>query len=296
MKKFGFKEKIKVMSKKKKIILLLCLAAVIALIIVVAHSCSGSEDEDLGEEEVMTATAETMTITKKISSNGEIISALEEKKTPHATYKLEKINVTEGQGVKEGSAILTYTNGQVMAAPYDCVVLNWNLPDLKQTLTNDHSVTIAGTDVLMMELEVNEDEVFLIKRGNPATIKVKSVDRKYKGEVSYISDIGDYSEGMSTFKVRVTFDNDGALKLGMNGKARITLAKAENVIAVPVDAVYEDGETNYVTVLKGDEPEEVEVETGLQNDEFIEIKSGLKEGDVVQYMSYEDEWEEEEFY
>lgn len=293
MKKIALKEKIKRLSKKKKILLLLCLAVVIALIVFCVHSCGSVDDEDMGEEEVMTATAETMTIAKKISSSGEIISALEEKKTPHATYKLEKINVSEGEGVKEGSAILTYTNGQVMAAPYDCVVLNWSLPDLKQTLTYDHYVTIAGTKVLMMELEVNEDEVFLIKKGNPATVKVKSVDKKYNGVVSYISDVGEYSEGMSTFKVRVSFDNDGSLKLGMNGKAKITLAKAENVIGVPVDAVYEDGESSYVTVVKGDKTKDVEVETGIQNDKFIEIKSGLKEGDVVQYMSYEEDYEEE---
>ena len=291
---------IKSMSKKRKILLAIGLAALIAIIVLLVHSCGAqteSEDEE-DMEQVMTATAERMDISQRITSSGEIKSALEEKKPTHTGYVLEKINVEQGQEVKEGGAILTYTNGQIMEAPYDCVVLEWDLPDLKQKLTNEHYVKIAGTHVLMMELTVSENKILLVKKGNPATIKVNVTDKKYKGVVSYISDIGEYSDGDSSFIVRVNFDNDGSLKLGMNGKASITLAKAENVIAVPVDAVTPDGDTSYVMVKTGDgedDVEEVEVETGLSDDENIEIKSGLKEGDVVQYVaSEEDDWEDEE--
>lgn len=297
MKKIRFKSMFKNMSKKKKIITALILAAVIVAVVFLIHSCGSRSDEETAEEEVLSAVAEKMTITQNISSKGEIKSALEEKKTPHAGYTLEKINVTEGQAVKEGKAILTYTNGQTMTAPYDCVVLEWDLPDPKQTVSNDDYVKIAGTKVMLIEVSVGEDEVFLIKKGSPATIKVDATDSKYKGEVSFVSDVGEYEEGMSQFKVKVLFNNDGNLKLGMNGKAKITLAKAENVIGVPVDAVSEDGESSSVTVRNGDNPEDtkdVEVETGISDGEFVEIKSGLKEGDVVQYYSNEDEaWEEE---
>lgn len=296
------KIQIKEMSKKKKILLAIGLAALIAIIVLLVRSCGAQDSEGEYEDEasmMMTATAERMDIYKRETSTGEIKSALEEKKTPHAQYVLEKINVQQGQEVKEGSAILTYTNGQIMEAPYDCVVLEWDLPDLKQKITNDHYVKIAGSHVLMMELSVSENKILEVKKGNPATIKVNATGKKYKGVVSYISDIGEYSDGDSSFTVRVNFDNDGDLKLGMNGKASITLAKAENVIAVPVDAVIENEGTSYVTLQKSDDPadvEEVEVKTGISDDNNIEIKSGLKEGDVVQYVSSEEEdWEDEEY-
>jgi len=285
-------------SKKKLLILILLIAAVIGGLVLALHSCAGGDEEEMEEAEIMTASAERMTISKSISSDGEIKSSLEEKKTPHAGYNLEKVNVSEGQAVKEGNAILTYTNGQAMAAPYDCVVLEWNLPDPKQMISHDHYVKIAGTHVMTIELTVKEDEVGLVKKGNPATVKVNATNKKYNGEVTYISDIGDYEEGTSSFKVRVTFDNDGSLKLGMNGKARIILARAENVLAVPADAVTEDTDGSFVTLQKGDDPENTEtkqVETGISDGKNTEIKSGLKEGDVVQYMTFSDEegWEDE---
>ncbi|MDO4869605.1 MAG: HlyD family efflux transporter periplasmic adaptor subunit [Bacillota bacterium] len=296
MKKIDLKKKIggiKTMSRKKKILSIVCLILLVLIVVLCARSCAPAEEE-YEDMEQMTATAEKMTITSKVSSKGEIKSALEEKKTPHTGYKLEKINVKEGQAVKEGGTILTYTNGQIMTAPYDCVVISWNLPKLKNTLNNDHYVDIAGTKVLMMELDVKEDKIFLVKKGNPATIKVNATDGRYEGVVSFVSDVGDYADGMSTFKVNVIFDNDGKLKLGMNGRAKVILEKAENVIGVPVDAVYDDGENSFVTVMKDGGEEEVQVETGIQNNDYIEIKDGLKAGDEVVYSSYDDsEWDDE---
>ncbi len=175
-----------------------------------------------------------------------------------------------------------------MTAPYDCVVKTWSLPDPKKTLTNDHYVELIGTKVLKIELSVNEDEVLLVQKGDPATVSVKATDTTYDGEVAFVSDIGEYSGGTSDFSVQVLFNNDGKLKLGMNGKAKIVLDEAKNVIGVPVDAVFDDGENSYVTVQNGDKTKDVKVETGIKNKKYVEIKSGLKEGDEVVILTYDD--------
>ncbi|MBQ9708242.1 MAG: HlyD family efflux transporter periplasmic adaptor subunit [Firmicutes bacterium] len=316
----------KVPAKVKFIIVLLLIAAFVVTPIF-AHprkSIYDDYEDGMGMQQ-MTATAEVMTIENSISSDGEVKSALEEDKVPHATYKLKDINVEKNQQIREGDTILTYTNGAKMLAPYNCVILDWTLPNPGSKLTNDHSVKLAGTDILKMELEVEEDKVLQVDKGDKATVKVDAVDGKYKGEVSFVSDVGEYGGGASTFSVSIIFENDGNVKLGMNGSAKITLDKAEDVLAVPVDAVYEEDGHSYVSLLTGDaaeaameggsqaspdetgssdeaaggavdmsSAEEVEVKTGLKGDEFIEIKSGLKEGDVVVYEPLEDdEWDEE---
>ena len=63
--------------------------------------------------------------------------------------------MSEGDALDEGDTILTYTNGYKMTAPYDCVVESWYLPDVGDQLTTSHYVTIAGTDVMQMELSVS---------------------------------------------------------------------------------------------------------------------------------------------
>lgn len=287
MKKINFKA----MSKKKKILLIAGLIVLIGIIAVIVASNIRSAKSEEAVAAPETATAEVMTIRKTASSKGEIKSALEEKIIPHASYVLEKVSVPEGEAVKEGGTILYYTNGTRMTAPYDCVIKSFNLPDPKKKLTNDNYVEIAGTKVLMMELSVSEDDVMLLKKGAPAIINVEATKGKYNGEVSFVSDIGDYSGGTSEFKTQILFNNDGKIKLGMNGKAKIILATANNAICVPIDAVSTEGNKSYVQVQKGknaDNVKNVEVETGIKNKNYIEIKSGLKEGDTVIVSSGDD--------
>lgn len=293
MKKISFK-KIKNIKKRYLIIAAIVLAAILFVLI---RSCGANPEEDYDmDTPEQTAVVERMTIEKKISSKGEVKSALEEKLTPHAGWKLDKIKAVRGEEVKEGDTILIYTNGNTMKAPYDLAVKEWTLPDKGEELKNSHEITVAGTHVLQMDVTVSEDKILDVKNGSPATVKIKAIDRKYNGNVSYVSDVGEYIDGMSDFTVSVTFDNDGKTKIGMNGRAKIVLDKAKNVLAVPVDAVYSDGDTSFVTVKKGDETKEVQVETGLSNDNYIEIKSGLKEGDEVIVASPEDEWGDDEIY
>lgn len=224
-------------------------------------------------------------IERAVSSKGEVISTLDEKKTPRTSYKFKKIHVAEGEAIEEGDVILEYTNGHTMDAPYNCVVKKWSLPDPDKTLTNDHYVEISGTDALKISLEVNEDEVRLIRKGDSAKVKIGATSSTYEGEVSFVSDVGNYSGGTSTFKVEVTFDNDGQVKLGMNGKAKIILEKSKDALCVPPSAITEDGKKSYVTVKKGENSKNVEVEKGIENDDYVEIKKGLKETDEVQIIA-----------
>lgn len=272
-------------SKKKFLIIA---GAVILIAAVLFFVLKGRPGKGMPEISTTEAQAVRMTIENSIQSDGQIVSALEEDLLPHTSYYLDEIKVEQGDALKEGDVILTYTNGYTMEAPYDCVVESWELPNAEEQLTSDHYVTIAGEDVMMMELSVGEDEVSKLELGEAATVTVDATGKSYDSEVSYISQAGTYSNGSSTFTVRVSFDNDGSVKLGMSASADIPLEKAENVIAVPAGAVNTRGGKSYVTVKSDSGEESVEVETGISNGSFIEIKSGLSEGDTVLVTVSED--------
>ena len=273
-------------SKKK---LLIAAGVVILIAAALFFALKGKPDKNEAEIQTTEAQAVRMTIENSIQSDGQIVSALEEDVLPHTSYYLDEVKVEQGDFVKEGDVILTYTNGYKMEAPYDCVVETWELPNAEEQLTTDHYVTIAGVDVMMMELSVSEDEVSELELGEAATITVEATGKSYDSEVSYISQAGNYSNGSSTFTVRVSFDNDGDVKLGMSASADIPLDKAENVIAVPAGAVNTRGGSSFVTVVnENNEEETVEVETGISNGSFVEIKSGINEGDTVKVTVSED--------
>ena len=67
----------------------------------------------------------------------------------------------------------------------------------------------------------------------------------------------------------------------------IILQDEKDVISVPIDAVYEDDEGNeYVNKVKDDgSTEKVIIETGIANDSYVQVKSGLELNDKVQIIT-----------
>ena len=276
-------------SKKKKTGWIIFMILVIAVAGGAAYFMANKPKEVNAEDDYTVTQATKTTIETSLESSGEITSSLEENVEPHTSYYLDEIKVEEGQALKEGDVILTYTNDEEMTAPYNCVIKGWSLPESEEQLTSDHYVTIAGTDVLQMTISVNESNIADLELGDKATVTVDATGGTYDAEVSYISQVGSYSGGNSSFSARVTFDNDGKLKLGMSGTATVSLEKAENVIAVPAGAVNKKGPMSFVTTVdESGEMSQVQVETGISNDSFIEIKSGLNEGDSVVVTSSDD--------
>lgn len=142
---------------------------------------------------------------------------------------------------------------------------------------------------LTFEMSVDELDIQSVKIGQTVEITADALEgRTFTGKVTNISLASSYSNGVTNYPVTVTLDETEGLLPGMNVDGEIILEQAENTLVVPVDSlmrgnrvyVKDDG----VTVSEGNVPagfRAVEVETGLMNDDFVEIVSGLSEGDQV---------------
>ena len=143
---------------------------------------------------------------------------------------------------------------------------------------------------LCFELSVDELDVKKVEVGQEVEITADAVEGKtYTGIVENVSVNGTVgTNGVTTYPAKVRIqDADDKLLPGMNIDAVITVEKAENVIAVPLRAVNR-GNTVYVKGNKSDDTDKapegfktVQVETGISDDNYIEIKSGISENDTV---------------
>ncbi len=279
---------------KKKInpiiIAIIVLAIVLAIIIylyvkptnsnkISSNDIQTSEDSSNTSE----AQASIQTIENTLSSSGEIESALDEKLTLHASYYFEKLLVDENVYITEGTNIVEYTNGTYLTAPYNCVIVSSNLPDEDEVCTSSHYLEIKSIQSLSMNLSVSESDINKIEIGDVVDITITATNEKLNGYITSISEVGSYSSNGSYFNAVVTFENNGNLKIGMSATCEIIIEKAENVVAVPVEAIQTSDSGKYVIKVNNDgSTEEVNVETGISNDAYIEIKSGISEGDKVQ--------------
>ncbi len=149
--------------------------------------------------------------------------------------------------------------------------------------------TIYDLSQVTFEMSVDELDVQSVQVGQTVVVTADAFENQtFSGKVTNISLASSNSNGVTNYPVTVTLDEVGGLLPGMNVDGQIILEEAENALVVPVDSlmrgnkVYVKDDT--VKEANGAVPagfRSVEVETGLINDDFVEIVSGLSEGDVV---------------
>ena len=155
--------------------------------------------------------------------------------------------------------------------------------------------TIYDMSYLEMKLNVDELKIRSLEVGQEVDITADAVPGEtYKGVISSVLVAGTTANGSTSYPVTVRIDDMGELLPGMNATAKITTASVKNVLALPNAALVRG---SYVLVTK-DSPSAanaetsmtapdgyvyVKVTTGISDDDYIEVKSGLQEGDTIAY-------------
>lgn len=157
--------------------------------------------------------------------------------------------------------------------------------------SNSALCVIYDLSALTFEMSIDELDVLSVKEGQEVDITADALEGvEIKGVVTNVSLESTSNNGITQYPVTVRIDETGDLLPGMNVTGEIIIEKVQGVLAVPADAlmrgdvVYVADET--VTEPVGDVPagyRAVEVETGLSDGDYIEIKSGLS-GDEEVYV------------
>lgn len=158
--------------------------------------------------------------------------------------------------------------------------------------TSTEMAVIYDLSEVTFEMSVDELDVRNVKVGQRVQVTADAIEgQTFMGTVTNISLQSSQSNGVTNYPVTVTLDEVGDLLPGMNVDGIIILDEAEDVLMIPVDALMRGNRVyikdDSVTQAEGAVPagyRAVEVETGLTSDEYVEIVSGVSEGDIV-YVS-----------
>jgi len=265
----------------KSRIMLLGILIICMILFVIVTKSSSSIASSGNELPIKQAKPENRTIIKQYTSSLEVISGLTEKIELHATYYFEELCVETNTYIKEGTNLIKYTNGTYLVAPYDLIVKSYSLPDKKEMCTYSHYIETQAIYTLGSTISVNELDMEYISIGSEVEIIVNAFEKeRYKGYVTAISEIATGSK----FAVTITFINDGDVKLGMSGTCTFIFQEAKDVITVPVESIIKKDNKKCVTLINNNgETREVEVEIGLSDANYVEIKSGIEINDTLIY-------------
>ncbi|MGK0203658.1 MAG: HlyD family secretion protein, partial [Planctomycetota bacterium] len=151
-------------------------------------------------------------------------------------------------------------------------------------------IILPDNSELMCEIKVQEAMIGKVRVGLAAHISAEVRPNEIlTGRVSYVAPVADSASryGGNDKKVYTTkvvldrINNDDSLKAGMKASATITVRTVESVLTAPIQAVRRDRSVNYVWKFTASGPVASQVTIGANNQEKVEILTGLMEGDVV---------------
>ena len=241
--------------------------------------------------------------------------------TAEASGKITGLTLMPGDSVSNGQRICTITGDSVdnqienaktslenaqerlddyrITSPITGTVVEKTVKagDNVGTGSNSNSTLCIIYDLSYLQMTLNIDELDIDNVEVGQTVNITSDAKEgqtFTGVVTKVSVVGTTSGGTTTYPVTVRIDDTEGLRPGMNVDAEIVLTSADDVLAIPGTAVNR-GNTVLITsdspsaanALEQEAPEGyvyVQVETGVSDDSYIEVTSGLQEGDTVAYL------------
>lgn len=228
----------------------------------------------------------TQTIENTLTSSGEMLSGGTEKLELSTSKYFKTMCVEEDDIVAAGENILEYSNGTYLTAEYDCLIDSYSVPETGSKCTSSNYIQVQNLETMTMEVQISESEINKVAKGQEVNIQLSAFENKtYTGTITSINNAGTYSSSGTTFSATIQFENDGNVKIGMSATCSIVLEKAENCIAIPINAVQTNNEQKYVVVVKNDgTTENVNIETGISNDSYVQVIQGLTGGEKIQMV------------
>jgi len=152
---------------------------------------------------------------------------------------------------------------------------------ISPSVPNSKIATIVRTSTLRVKIDVAEQNVGKVATGQGISLQTSSYpDRNFAGRIVRISP--GLNQQARTLTVEAEVQNvDGLLKPGQFATVRITQSQPENAVMIPVAAVRTDGEVNRVFIVKEGMAREQYVTLGLLENQMIQVKNGIAEGDLV---------------
>ena len=136
---------------------------------------------------------------------------------------------------------------------------------------------ISGAGSKSITFSVPEKVVTELHVGDPISVDKNGTD--YQGTINEVSSMIDDSTGL--FKVKASVENGDALPTGSTTKLSVISDRADNVLTIPVDAVYYSGGDAYVYTYDNGTVHYVPVEVGLYDSQKAQILSGINASDEV---------------
>jgi len=284
---------------KKTISIIIALVLVIVMIIVAMNIRKKAQEEEVTGPRsrrvttfaVRTDVAEIKTLQAYIEINADVVSEEQVVVTPDAGGRLVSMLVAHGGSVQKGQLIAevdpsrpgTVFENSPVYAPVSGNVVTTPLAVGSVVSTNTPLLTIAVNSSVLIVAKVPEREIGQLRTGLSAQVRLEAFPGEtFTASLSHISPVIDPVSRTKEIKLRLV-RYDSRVTPGGFARVKLNTRNYPNVVSIPFQAIVEQRGKQIVYVLNPDDDtvNTREVEVGISVDGESEVRSGIKEGEIV---------------
>lgn len=232
-----------------------------------------------------------------------------------STGTVKSVNVYDGKFVKAGDVIAVLSNDDLQTSLQNAKLTLQNLNsqyDLVKDQLDNYTITspidgtitaqtlevgdmvaqgtvlstISNKDLLEFQIPVDELDVAKINYDQEVRVTVDAVDETSTnaiiGRITKIPLEGTSVSGVTEYNVTIQISGDENIRISMNANAKIITSSKKDVLLIPVDAIIKEDGITYVDILNNEgNIERRTITTGARNISYVEVVSGLDEGENV---------------
>jgi len=174
-------------------------------------------------------------------------------------------------------------NSLSIVAPFDGEVLWIEHRKGDVVSAGEFSVNLADSTHLYIEVQVDESDIANVKLGDQVQVAMDALPVGLTGEVAAINPVGEEISGLVKYTVLIGVDKtEEQILLGATVDVTIQVSDAARALAVPLSAIQNDAEGEYVMVVDADgSMRRVDVTSGAIVDERVVVTGDLQEGDQL---------------
>ncbi|MBS3984368.1 MAG: efflux RND transporter periplasmic adaptor subunit [Selenomonadales bacterium] len=225
-------------------------------------------------------------IVRTVSGAGRVVPLHRETLLAAGGTQVVRVLVSIGDIVRSGEVLMRTAAGVEVKAPFDGEVSALFVDVNEWVSPGARLIEVTDYQNLEISAQVDELDVAKLHVGQSAQIDIIAfTDEDIVGTITSIARQGVLSGGITTFAVKVSVPHARNILIGMSAEIRVEVARVDNVLVVPLEAVQYEGDSPYVLVT-GDQRtyERVRITIGMSDGELVEVKSGLTLGQTVAYV------------
>lgn len=229
-------------------------------------------------------------ISNSLSFSGSFAAINTETLYAESSATVRTLYVSQGDDVAAGDKILRLSDGETVKAEISGRVNALNVAEGDSVDQNTALAQIVDFSNMQVSIRIDEYDISEVVVGQACTVTATAKETSYQSEISSINYVSSSGGNVAYYTAIAKVEVDEGIYPGMQATVTIPQEQAENVVILNMSALSFAAD-NSAYVYRMDEAGELyeqAVEVGVNNGNYVEIVSGLNEGDTV-YVEVEQE-------